>query len=327
MEYFMKLHEDPKLFREALRATSDYMNLREVYLEKDYWVTYVLKLIYAEKIGQDVVFKGGTALSKCYGIIPRFSEDIDLVVYRRDGESDTALKNKLKRISSLIDSVLPEMSIDGITRKFGMNRKTAHGYSKAVTGKYGQVRDFIVVESSWMGFPEPNVKHEVSSYIHDMMIAQNLIKMIEMYDLKPFAVQVLSLERTFCEKIMSLVRFSYSNYPLLNLANKIRHTYDLHLMLKKDSINDFLRSEKFDALLISVAQDDKASFKSGTEWLSNHPAEALLFRDLETAWKELIPAYSIDFRAIVYGEFPDQQEVYNSLRDIQARLKRIHWEL
>ena len=60
-----------------------------------------------------------------------------------------------------------------------------------------------------------------------------------MYDLKPFAVQVLSLERTFCEKIMSLVRFSYSNYPLLNLANKIRHTYDLHLMLKKRQYQRF----------------------------------------------------------------------------------------
>ena len=44
MEYFMKFTRDPKLFREALRATSDYMNLREVYLEKDYWVTYVLKV-------------------------------------------------------------------------------------------------------------------------------------------------------------------------------------------------------------------------------------------------------------------------------------------
>ena len=50
--------------------------------------------------------------------------------------------------------------------------------------------------------------------------------------------------------------------------------------------------------------------------------------DLETAWKELIPAYSIDFRAIVYGEFPESTRGFiNSLRDIQARLKRIHWEL
>jgi predicted nucleotidyltransferase component of viral defense system len=71
------------------------MKIPTVYVEKDYWVTYVLFTIFNNEIGKDTVFKGGTALSKCYNMIERFSEDIDLVVLRRGGETDSNLKSKL----------------------------------------------------------------------------------------------------------------------------------------------------------------------------------------------------------------------------------------
>ncbi|HQB79283.1 MAG TPA: nucleotidyl transferase AbiEii/AbiGii toxin family protein, partial [Tenuifilaceae bacterium] len=72
------------------------MRIPAIYVEKDYWVTYALFTIFNNKIGKDTVFKGGTALSKCYNMIERFSEDIDLVVLRREGERDGKLKSKLK---------------------------------------------------------------------------------------------------------------------------------------------------------------------------------------------------------------------------------------
>ena len=49
-------------------------------VHKDYWVTYALFTIFTNEIGKDTVFKGGTALSKCFSMIEHFSEDIDLVV-------------------------------------------------------------------------------------------------------------------------------------------------------------------------------------------------------------------------------------------------------
>ena len=76
----MKLHLDEKLFRQAIQFTSDQMQILPIYVEKDYWVTVALFSIFNDKIGEDIIFKGGTALSKCYNIIERFSEDIDLVV-------------------------------------------------------------------------------------------------------------------------------------------------------------------------------------------------------------------------------------------------------
>lgn len=83
----MRLHENPTLFRQSVQFASQKLNIPVIYVEKDYWVTYALSSIFHNKIGEETVFKGGTALSKCFGIIERFSEDIDLVVLRREGES------------------------------------------------------------------------------------------------------------------------------------------------------------------------------------------------------------------------------------------------
>lgn len=52
------------------------------YIEKDYWITLALYTIFHVAIGSETVFKGGIALSKCFQMIDRFSEDIDVVVLR-----------------------------------------------------------------------------------------------------------------------------------------------------------------------------------------------------------------------------------------------------
>ena len=91
----MNLHIDKEVFKSAVKVTSQRYGIPEIYIEKDYWVTYTLFHIFHSKIAADTVFKGGTALAKCHKLIPRFSEDIDLVVLRNKGESDNQLKKKL----------------------------------------------------------------------------------------------------------------------------------------------------------------------------------------------------------------------------------------
>ncbi|MEA1787144.1 nucleotidyl transferase AbiEii/AbiGii toxin family protein [Arenibacter sp. GZD96] len=76
----MNLHQNKDLFADAITATAQHMDILEVYVEKDYWICYALKLIFESTIKDEAIFKGGTALSKCYKYIDRFSEDIDLVV-------------------------------------------------------------------------------------------------------------------------------------------------------------------------------------------------------------------------------------------------------
>lgn len=104
----------------------------------------------------------------------RFSEDLDLVVIKHEGENDNQLKKKLKAITNLVASVIPEVEIEGITHKMGMIRKTAHKYERrAFKGEFGQVRPDIIVEATWLGNSEPFSIADVNCYIADMMIANN----------------------------------------------------------------------------------------------------------------------------------------------------------
>ena len=67
----MNLHENKTLFQDAVLATSQYLNIPEIFIEKDYWVTIALHQIFHSDMAGQVVFKGGTALSKCYKLIER----------------------------------------------------------------------------------------------------------------------------------------------------------------------------------------------------------------------------------------------------------------
>ncbi len=323
----MKLHENEELFQDAIIATSQQKRIPEIYIEKDYWVTLALHAIFNNKIGKETVFKGGTALSKCNQLIDRFSEDIDLVVLRKDDDTSNHLKSKLKQISNCVANVIPEIEIDGITHKKGMIRKTAHSYKKNFNGDFGQVRDTIIVESTWFGHFEPYTTGIVSSYIYEMMLKANQQDLINEYGMNPFDVLILSAERTLCEKLMSLVRFSQTEDPITDLSNKIRHTYDIHMMLKDVELNTFFNSKEFDAMLLKVANDDVISFKNNNGWLSNHPTTTILFSETEKTWNQIKATYETSFKELVFGEFPSENEIMNTIKRIAERLKTIEWNI
>lgn len=321
----MNLHTDAKLFRQAIQFTADQMKISPVYVEKDYWVTFSLFKILQNPIGQDVVFKGGTALSKCFKLIERFSEDIDLVVLRKENETDSKLKSKLRDVSRAIEMDLPEVEIEGITRKMGMNRKTAHSYSKVFDGEYGQVRDKIILESSWLGYHEPYSKRTLQSFIGEIIEKTNQ-ELVDKFGLKSFEMNVLEPSRTICEKIMSLVRFSYTENAVQDLKNKIRHTYDIHQLIQQKNYLEFVESEEFETMLLKVANDDVSSFRNNNEWLKNHPNESLFFKDLDNVWNnDLATVYKNDFKNLVYGGLPDQKKILKSLKLIKDRMEKIEW--
>lgn len=70
------LHNDRDLFEQIVLRTAEDKGINAAIIEKDYYVTLFLKEIV--KVVPDIIFKGGTSLSKCYHLIERFSEDIDL---------------------------------------------------------------------------------------------------------------------------------------------------------------------------------------------------------------------------------------------------------
>jgi hypothetical protein len=145
---------------------------------------------------------------------------------------------------------LPEIEVEGLTRRMGMNRKTAHGYPHEFAGDTGQVRgSVIVLEATWLGSFEPDPTRPVNAYVANMMQQQGQQALITESGLESFNVQALRPERTLCEKTMSLVRFSYTEQPLQDLKLKIRHTYDLHQLLQHRATKAFFESNAFDTLM------------------------------------------------------------------------------
>ena len=103
--------------REVLGVAADRSGRPAHLLEKDAWVVWALAALYGSPLGEHLVFKGGTSLSKAYGVIRRFSEDVDLTYDIRaiapdlvgeDGEALPKTRSEEKRWSSEVRKRLPE---------------------------------------------------------------------------------------------------------------------------------------------------------------------------------------------------------------------------
>ncbi|GGX00584.1 MULTISPECIES: nucleotidyl transferase AbiEii/AbiGii toxin family protein [Salegentibacter] len=325
----MKLHDFKNAFQGAIVATAQHFGISEIYVEKDYWVTLALKEIFTNESTRELaVFKGGTSLSKCFRIIERFSEDIDLVVIKEEGETDNSLKRKLKKVTGALEPVMTVIPDHPLENKRGKIRKVVYGYDKVgVEGAFGQIRDHIVVEASSLGKSHPSEIVNVHSMITAFIATTNNVDLINAYHLEPFKVTVLSIERTFCEKIISLVRFSYTENPLEDLTDKVRHTYDLHQLLQQDKISSFLQSDDFEKMLLQVGKDDDKAIPKDKEWLLKHPSQSLFFSQTEMVWKSLSKTYSGSFSELLTGDLPEEREVLKSLMRISGRLKEVKWEI
>ena len=103
MNSYFKLNTEQQ--RTVITQTAAKVNLPLQAIEKDLWVTTILQLLFSLPISKNLVFKGGTSLSKIWGLIRRFSEDIDLAIDRQQFsiEGDLTVKQlkKLRKQSSL----------------------------------------------------------------------------------------------------------------------------------------------------------------------------------------------------------------------------------
>ena len=160
-----------------------------------------------------------------------------------------------------------------------------------------------------------------------MMKDAGQLSIAEEYELLPFEVMVLEPKRTLCEKIMSLVRFSYSDDYMGDLKNKVRHMYDLHQLLKDKELSEFFNSQAFEEMLVKVAKDDVISFKNNNDWLIHHPNQARLFADTDSVWSQLTTTYNSTFGDLVYGILPNEASILATLVQIKERLESIKWTI
>ena len=108
MENTIKLYTNKEAFSNAILVTSDSTNIAPDFIEKDYWISMVLKRLSESKYVDSVVFKGGTSLSKGHKLINRFSEDVDVAVILTPDTSGNKIKTLIRTVEKEIATDLTE---------------------------------------------------------------------------------------------------------------------------------------------------------------------------------------------------------------------------
>ena len=111
MENSMNLHDNKEAFQNAIRAAGDHLGIRDIFVEKDYWVTFLLRRLSLSENSENVVFKGGSSLSKVYKLIDRFSEDVDLAILKEDGQSETQVRKMIRSIEKELTTGFKEVYV------------------------------------------------------------------------------------------------------------------------------------------------------------------------------------------------------------------------
>jgi len=297
----MTLHKDQELFKELIDATALHLKLPYLYIEKDYWVTYVLKNLANSEYSDIAIFKGGTSLSKAYKIIERFSEDIDLAVIT-DGAGSNQIKKLIKKIeTAILDNNFTALLEHEQNSKGSQFRKTVHDYMKLEDGDFGHATESIILELNSFAHPHPFEVKEISTYISDFLLT-TAPAMIEEYSLEPFNVNVLNYKRTFCEKISAVARASYeSDDELTGLKEKIRHFYDIYFLMNEPEIDLFLNSNEFVDMIQKVRVDDQNQFNQNN-WANIPLHTTKIFTDTSAVLDQLSSFYTNDFKDLVYAQ-------------------------
>lgn len=325
MENRLKLHEDIQTFRDAITAAAQHLGIREVFVEKDYWVTYVLWHLSKSKYSSRVVFKGGTSLSKAYGLIKRFSEDVDLALLL-EGESGNQIKSLVKKVEqNLIASPLEPDNDHPAVSKGSKIRKTAHRYPRAASSAdFGSASDRLIIEINAFASPRPYSEMQISSYVAQYFSEYDK-SLITQFGVGDFSVNVLDQRRTFTEKVMGLVRASYeSNDNLNQIRSKVRHIYDIVKLLETEEVRDFVASSQFFESIKDVQAEDRKNPEFQKGWIEEPISKASLFSQPLEIVVKIQDTLNQDFATLLFqGEsLPSTNHVLDVLQLVGKRLEQ-----
>ncbi|MDO4940827.1 MAG: nucleotidyl transferase AbiEii/AbiGii toxin family protein [Erysipelotrichaceae bacterium] len=228
----MNLHNDKNLFKEIIREASTELAITQSLIEKDYYVTMILKEYH--KLEPNIVFKGGTSLSKAYHIIKRFSEDID-INYKVHDKLNNRKHKEIKY--NLIDAVekcgLKISNLENTRSRRTFNRYIVP-YNPMTDNTISTVNSTVIVETAFQEQSYPiEIKH-IQSIIGEYLANKGLQNIIDKYELNGFDMYVQKYDRTLIDKIFALADYYISG----RIKAHSRHLYDIYKISELVDIND-----------------------------------------------------------------------------------------
>lgn len=227
------LHHDRDLFEQVILQASSERKIESGIIEKDYFVTLFLKGIVQKQ--PDIVFRGGTSLSKCFKLIDRFSEDIDLSVEGMERPTERQRKKLKENIMSVIEEYGFSLeNAEEIRSRRDFNRYVLR-YPSTVDTTY--LKQHLIVETAVFFRAYPSQRMLVTNFLYEYLATHHHNELIAQYDLQPFEVNVQSAERTFIDKVYALCDYYLSG----NTVEHSRHIYDLYKLLHLVSLDESLK--------------------------------------------------------------------------------------
>jgi hypothetical protein len=288
-----------------------------ILVEKDYWIMHCLYGL--QQLGLQFELKGGTSLSKGFGIIDRFSEDIDIRIDPPEDRKVATGKNQTKPVQVesrklFYDWLAGTIRIDGIE---SVERDTAFDDEKYRSGgvrlnysnRLGSLtglKDGVLLE---VGFDDvtPNEKRDISSWVYDHAVASK----VDVINNRAIAVACYDPGYTLVEKLQTIsTKFRKQQERGTLPANFMRHYYDVYCLLKDPHVQAFIGTKAY------LAHKEKR-FRSGDNPVIAE-SEAFLLSDDETR-KAFEAAYS-GTRALYYRDQPAFTDILAEIRAAAPRL-------
>ena len=210
-------------------------------IEKDYYVTLFLKRIV--QLQPNIIFKGGTSLSKCYKVINRFSEDIDLNIDTQSKPTEGQRKKLKENIVSIIDEF-------GFTLDNADNVRSRRNYNRYIIDyptvfSSNFLKEHLIIETAVYIKAYPCERLQATSIIYDYLKQNGYEDLIQKYGLEPFELNVQTASRTLIDKLYALGDYYLSDA----VQEHSRHIYDIFKLSDIVSLDSNLKqlvSEVFD---------------------------------------------------------------------------------
>ncbi len=317
------LRDSPDDFAVLVERVAAELAYPPAFVERDYWITEILRSIAQPIDGYDasVIFKGGTSLSKGWRLLQRMSEDVDvLVTYGPDAsrrDRDRVLKFLILRVERDIGVAATGQAAETSVhraRYFGYSQQHAH---PALTGER------VLLELGTRGGPEPHRRLTLRSLLADVAIGESIAAPDEFAEFAALEIDTLSPERTLFEKLAALHNLASKTVadPAAHqhLGTKLRHAYDIAMLLNDDATLAALRALDRAAILEDI---ERRSVDNAWEWTPRPAggyADSPAFDPTFTEHPAVSAAYTRALELVVGGAKPsldDLAELARSRADL-----------
>lgn len=311
-------------------TTAREMKVSSVIVEKDFWVCVVLNYLLNESQYKDYfIFKGGTSLSKCYDVIKRFSEDVDLILrWDKIGFKDEDVflsrsKNQDHKFETLMNKRGSDFIQNELKEDLSNNLAASIKGMKIESNPNDPMILLVYYPNSYKDdYIEQAVKLEIGPVAAK---APTEVSYVEPYcfryfnvdNKKPFEVNIVTIARTFWEKL--LILFAECNRPLdKKTPNRYsRHYYDIYMIYKSKFFKDIVNQKD----LFEEVKLFKTKYYR-TSWSDIEGVTLNNFALLPS--KERLEIIELDYkkmREMFFETPPSFEEVINGLKQIEEELK------